>query len=69
MKLNELKARADRIQQLRGFKLVASAVVVLAALIVSVSTIVASASPSLQAAAQTEGEAAPESSITNTDAA
>ncbi|MFI4870869.1 MAG: ABC transporter permease [Phycisphaerales bacterium JB061] len=69
MKLNELKARADRIQQLRGFKLIASAVIVLIAVIVSVSSLVASASPVLQQAAQPNAEVGPESSITNTDAA
>ncbi len=70
MKLGEFKARADRIQQSRGFKLVASAVIVLAVIGVSISAYVASASPVIQRAV----ESAPESSgvgatITNTDAA
>jgi hypothetical protein len=69
VKFNELKARADRTQQLRGFKIIASAVIVLAAIIVSVSSLVASASPVLQTSAQATDGSAPESSITNTDAA
>ena len=69
MKPLELKARADRVQQLRGFKLIASAVIILAAIIMSVSAYVASASPVLQSSAQTGGDTGVESSITNTDAA
>lgn len=69
MKLGQLKARADLVQQSRGFKYIASVLILLAAIAVSIGAYVESASPVLQRAA----EAAPEaggvgSTITNTDA-
>lgn len=69
MKIAELKARMDRVQQSRGFKLVASAVVILLAVGVSITAIVLANAPvSEQATPLTEGTA-PDASITNTDTA
>jgi len=70
VKLGELKARADRIQQSRGFKLVASAVIVFAVIGVSISAYVASASPVIQRAVESAPETTGvDATITNTDAA
>lgn len=69
MNYSELKARADTIQQSRGFKLIASAVILLAAIGFSAASIVASASPVIQASVSPDTAAGPDSSITNTDPA
>ncbi|MFI4892422.1 MAG: ABC transporter permease [Phycisphaerales bacterium JB058] len=71
MKLGELKARADSVQQSRGFKYIASAVIVLAFIGVSVAAYVASASPVIQRSAETAPESTTGvgSTITNTDSA
>lgn len=71
MTLGQLKARADRVQQSRGFKVIASILIVLAAIGFSIAAYVASASPVLQ---QSAIAAAPDgtgigSTITNTDSA
>ncbi|RNC80834.1 MAG: hypothetical protein ED559_03255 [Phycisphaera sp.] len=69
MNFTELKARADTIQQSRGFKLIASAVILLAAIGFSVATFVATSSPVFQGESVPEATASPDTSITNTDAA
>ncbi|MCA9273636.1 MAG: hypothetical protein KDA31_11400 [Phycisphaerales bacterium] len=70
MKLGELKARADSIQRSRGFKYIASAVIVLAFIGVSVAAYVASASPVIQRAVDsTPDTGGVGSTITNTDSA
>ncbi|GAB5496928.1 MAG: hypothetical protein Phyf2KO_20080 [Phycisphaerales bacterium] len=69
MNYTELKARADTIQQSKGFKLIASAVILLAAIGFSVASVVATASPVLQSEVAPEAATSPDTSITNTDAA
>lgn len=70
MKLGEIKSRADRVQQSRGFKIVASAAIILLAIGLSIAAYVASASPMLQAGAETTTESTDAgTTITNTDAA
>lgn len=69
MNYTELKARADTIQQSRGFKVIASAVILLAAIGFSVATYVAASSPVFQGEAIPEAAVSPDTSITNTDAA
>lgn len=71
MKIGELKARADSIQRSRGFKYIASAVIVLAFLGISVAAFVASASPVIQRATEStpDTSAGVGSTITNTDSA
>ncbi len=70
MKLGEFKARVDRIQHSRGFKLVASAAIIIAVIGFSIAAYVHAASPVIQRAV----DAAPEmtdagTTITNTDSA
>ncbi len=69
MNTTELKARADTIQQSRGFKLIASAVILLAAIGISVATVVATSSPVFQGESAPDAATSPDTSITNTDAA
>lgn len=70
MRIGEIKSRADRIQQSRGFKFAATAVIVLAAIGLSIAAYVASASPVLQRSAEVApGASDAGRTITNTDAA